>query len=205
MAIIGGSGQAMGHYCLPHIRGVVYEIFSNSVWNPIFDVVVLEDGRQHVHIRLTHVQSAVVSYLRVVYASTKVKERRELWKALYAIAQNATPWMVMGDFNTISAKSEQIGHKTFDPVASQEFNDCINACKLEDACFIGSGFTWTNCTASTRLDKVLYDSRCVTLLPALSVTLGQDIIRSLTFSSKCQQTSRETKGIFLVPQHVVKA
>lgn len=46
----------------------------------------------------------------VVYASTNITERRELWDSLLRLSYNMnSPWIVLGDFNSILSSQERVG------------------------------------------------------------------------------------------------
>lgn len=59
------------------------------------------------------------------------------------------PWFVGGDFNIITREEEKLGGLLVTVAETKYFKHCINMCKLEDARFKGSKFTWWN----GRMDK----------------------------------------------------
>lgn len=64
-------------------------------------------------ISLEVVKAIVLKYcVTTVYASTYSQQRRCLWNYIVNLACNmSTPWMVLGDFNSILNSQEQVGEQ----------------------------------------------------------------------------------------------
>ncbi|GAA0166986.1 hypothetical protein LIER_22020 [Lithospermum erythrorhizon] len=71
----------------------------------------------------------------------------------------------MGDFNVVKGLSEQVGCKSLDNRALEDFNDCLLNCRLEDAGYIGSSLSWTNGLIAKRLDRVMHNQEFGELFP----------------------------------------
>jgi len=84
----------------------------------------------------------------------------ELWEDLEEVACNTDfPWMVGGDFNTITDESEKLGGLPVSQVEVEDFVQCISSCALNEIQFSGSCYTWWNGRIEQdcifkRLDKV---------------------------------------------------
>lgn len=100
-------------------------------------------------------------FVTFVYASCDGIERRRLWDHLVYLVQLKFqgPWCVVGDFNTMLSVSEKKGGRFLRPLYMEDFKDCLSTCKLFDAGFVGSSFTWRNKQGDNRilakLDKCL--------------------------------------------------
>jgi hypothetical protein len=86
-------------------------------------------------------------------------------------------WLVLGDFNEITALEEKFGRDDRNLHQMVAFCDALTDCTLLDLGFIGPLFTWTNCRVNgdlvrVRLDRELLtrSGRCVSLT-LLFVTL----------------------------------
>ncbi|GAA0161115.1 hypothetical protein LIER_17509 [Lithospermum erythrorhizon] len=71
-------------------------------------------------------------------------DKKILWNGLRSQVDAERPWVVMGDFNTITTHSEQLGRKTFVSGSMEEFVECILDYRLEDLGFVGLTFTLSN-------------------------------------------------------------
>ncbi|XP_042482204.1 uncharacterized protein LOC122062621 [Macadamia integrifolia] len=81
----------------------------------------------------------------VVHANCFRARRRDLWASLAASAPaQTTPWLVVGDFNTILASTEKRGPGAFNLGATAEFGAMVDSCDLMALPSQGSRFTWTN-------------------------------------------------------------
>ncbi|GAA0163203.1 hypothetical protein LIER_19125 [Lithospermum erythrorhizon] len=140
-----------------------------TFWSNMFDVEVVGDHRQYLHLKLTHLPTAKLYFITVVYAVCNIPERRVLWEALYDLKKCFSPWIVMGDFNALISGDERIGGNVPDPISMFDFSQCIKDCQLLDAGFVGSKYTWTNGKLSQRLDRVLCDQPCLDTFPILNV------------------------------------
>ncbi|GAA0154891.1 hypothetical protein LIER_43298 [Lithospermum erythrorhizon] len=118
---------------------------------------VLGDHRQYLQLKLTHLPTAKMYYITVVYVVCNIPERRVLLDALFNLQNISTPWMVMGDFNALVSGDERIRGNSPDPLSMSDFSQCIQDCHLLDVGFVGSKYTWTNGKLSQRLERVLSD------------------------------------------------
>ncbi|KAG7970202.1 hypothetical protein I3843_07G070600 [Carya illinoinensis] len=73
---------------------------------------------------------------------------------------NAHPWIVMGDFNIIREDRECVGGCPRAAQAIDDFNKCIDSCRLVELNFCGNPLSWCNGQEGTarkwaRLDRML--------------------------------------------------
>ncbi|OMP09112.1 Endonuclease/exonuclease/phosphatase [Corchorus olitorius] len=78
-----------------------------------------------------------------VYGSPAPTNREELWTYLGDESQNIQgPWLVGGDFNSISSSAEKSNFSSQDTNGCRRFNEVINQCELMDLGFMGPRYTW---------------------------------------------------------------
>ncbi|XP_020694935.2 uncharacterized protein LOC110108584 [Dendrobium catenatum] len=88
--------------------------------------------------------------------------RRVLWEQLLQFNNVCNlPWLVGGDFNTISKPDERLGGSLPIYQSMDEFNDMILACSLMDIGYSGNRFTWHRGHLWQRLDSVLFNNSWV--------------------------------------------
>lgn len=84
-------------------------------------------------------------WVTAVYAKYLYIPRRELWHDLRMLRQRCSiPWLWGGDFNTLRHVSERLGGAPPLLRAMDDFNLCIEDCRMNDVCTSGSKFTWCN-------------------------------------------------------------
>ncbi|KAL1104839.1 hypothetical protein V6Z11_D04G094200 [Gossypium hirsutum] len=77
-----------------------------------------------------------------VYGSPNYSKRRFLWEALHrTIPVDGSPWMAIGDFNTILSPTERRGGWTLGK-RCLFFGELMDSTLLQDISFRGSQFTW---------------------------------------------------------------
>ncbi|XP_074297831.1 uncharacterized protein LOC141628613 [Silene latifolia] len=54
-----------------------------------------------------------------------------------------TPWLWLGDFNTVLSPIERLGGNTTN-AEMEHFQDCVSICGMEDILATGAMFTWSN-------------------------------------------------------------
>ena len=83
--------------------------------------------------------------LSAIYASSRLEERKLLWKILASISpMHELPWLMLGDFNELLASSGKLGGKPFNPRRVQMFKDYLDSYGMVDLGFHGPRFTWVN-------------------------------------------------------------
>ncbi|PKU72525.1 hypothetical protein MA16_Dca008580 [Dendrobium catenatum] len=123
-----------------------------------FDILIDMPHVIHASVTINHI-SCFASF---VYASCTRMGRKILWDQLYSFATTINaPWMVGGDFNSITNSSERIGGKPPNFLAMEDFNDMISNCNLHDIGFSGSCFTWNKGTMWQRLDRILFNDQWI--------------------------------------------
>ncbi|KAL1536304.1 hypothetical protein AAHA92_28979 [Salvia divinorum] len=106
-----------------------------------------------------------------VYGHPSPSRRDILWQQLADI-QNASelPWVLLGDFNSISRGLERVGGSANRSGASQQFVRWLTASRLIDHGFLGLSFTWRRGTLHERLDRGLCNSEWRLAYPKASAS-----------------------------------
>lgn len=139
--IVDSRGQSDGIWCL----------WDANSWK----VEVIESSNQFIHLQVSW-KGHITWFVTVVYASTRVVRRQELWDDLSRLANTMDgPWVVLGDFNAILADHERrAGSPNFSIRGMHGFREMVQSCCLMDAGFQGSPFTWKHGNLFQRLDRV---------------------------------------------------
>ena len=114
--------------------------------------------------------------LSVGYGSPNPALRKYLWQDLNSeVMEIEGPWLIMGDFNSVSAAEEVSNHGKLDKRRCAGFVEWISDPNLLDLGFSGPRFTWTRgSTADTfkggRLDKALCNMEWRFLFDSASIS-----------------------------------
>ncbi|KAL3534633.1 hypothetical protein ACH5RR_003094 [Cinchona calisaya] len=98
----------------------------------------------------------------VVCGKNKPEERHALWSHLvYLKSLITSPWLILGDFNSIRTVNERLGSSDFDFRAMEEFHQCIHQLDVEEFSGRVFYFTWCNQRDNgyriySKIDKRLY-------------------------------------------------
>lgn len=119
----------------------------------------------------------------------------------------ATPWIIAGDFNVVAEDSEKMGGGVLDRYAVEDFVAFQTVCGLQDPGFVGNQFTWCNnhrgsCRIWCRLDRVLFHSDFINLLPPVQVQhLASDHCPLLFSTTNVQKGIRTFKFLSMWLEH----
>ncbi|XP_062080432.1 uncharacterized protein LOC133785194 [Humulus lupulus] len=80
----------------------------------MFNVAILKCSSQLIHLHVSSTSNNDSFYVTFVYGMNDEEGRNILWKELQALAMTS-PWIVLGDFNDILSKEEQIAILTVYP------------------------------------------------------------------------------------------
>ncbi|KAL9686297.1 hypothetical protein QQ045_023753 [Rhodiola kirilowii] len=115
------------------------------VWRDGISISVVATSTQHITVEIDPGPSMASFYCSFVYAANDRNDRRPLWEELIDISYDLPhPWMVVGDFNSISSWTEKQGGDRSGEGAMAELNEFQVQAGLSDAGFIGNKFTWCN-------------------------------------------------------------
>ncbi|GAV61903.1 hypothetical protein CFOL_v3_05428, partial [Cephalotus follicularis] len=81
--------------------------------------------------------------LSTVYASCDINQRKLLWHDLSIFDSGPLPWLIGGDFNTISKPSEKCGGRPYSNKSIDHFNSFIASSSLFEVSYLGDQYTWS--------------------------------------------------------------
>ncbi|KAK1283428.1 hypothetical protein QJS10_CPB21g01609 [Acorus calamus] len=122
---------------------------------------LLSFSNQYIHCKIIPAKGDIPSYfITVIYASNSSNERNSLWGDLEILAgsANLSKWMVGEDFNEVRYAHEKLGGCPPHIRSLSRFNNCIEACHLQDLWGSDSSFSWCNnkdARIASKLDHVL--------------------------------------------------
>ncbi|KAF7829553.1 ribonuclease H [Senna tora] len=128
------------------------------MWNECghgFQVVLKHD--QFIHFKV--MEGSHIWFLTVVYGSSRVAQRRELWNCLNILgASISDPWCIVGDFNAFLFGSEKTGGSSQGSRPDRHFLNMVDSNSLVDLGYSGPGFTWKRSDHSPILLRLHGDS-----------------------------------------------
>ncbi|CAN0912002.1 Putative ribonuclease H protein At1g65750 [Linum grandiflorum] len=139
-----------------------------------FTLTVLASTPQLVHL-LVEVYGKEPWVLSAVYASPSPNIRQQLWSQLKGFAEsNSLPWMLIGDLNEITCRSERRGGANSWSQTSFPLHENLHVCGLIDLEFKGPLFTWFRRDSrfgilQQRLDRGIANIRWRHLFPEASL------------------------------------
>ncbi|XP_074291836.1 uncharacterized protein LOC141618644 [Silene latifolia] len=139
-----------------HYNGRIWLVWNSSTTR----VTMLQVHAQVLHFHVHHLATGRAFYLSVVYGSNCPVKRASLWDSLTAMAPQAGPWVVMGDFNIVRYSHEKIGNLPAHLPDMLDFNNCLSSCGFDDMQGTGNDFTWFNkqdpsTRVYSKLDRIL--------------------------------------------------
>ncbi|KAI3452724.1 hypothetical protein Pfo_009388 [Paulownia fortunei] len=162
-------------YCRRFAFSQVFANCSNKIWCFVsheFQCKILIDKEQFLHMEIQSQLLPSPFFFTYIYVKCDIIGRRELWDGLRNIADqnDAQPWLIGGDFNTILHPNERTGNMGNKLTSMNDFSDAIGDCRLIDAGFEGSNYTWTNHRVWKRLDRVMYSEDWLNLFQTTKVS-----------------------------------
>ncbi|CAL1408859.1 unnamed protein product [Linum trigynum] len=128
-------------------------------------ITELDRDSQFLHLLCTD-QNKNSVLLTAIYAKPNDHDRQPLWANIRRLEQTIDrPWLLAGDFNSITCPSERKGGAAYNPSKTASFNACIRDCGLLDVGFTGPKFTWSNGRLSQRLDRALCNQEWIRQFP----------------------------------------
>lgn len=106
-------------------------------------LLVLEMNSQFIHCQISWGED--VFLWTCVYGSYIPNVRKEMWRELTRIGNNLdAPWLIQGDFNSVSNDADRIGGNLVNKEAASEFQNWILGLNLVEVQRNDPHFTWTN-------------------------------------------------------------
>ncbi|XP_035840393.1 uncharacterized protein LOC118487561 [Helianthus annuus] len=142
-------------------------------WNPaVFDVMVLSQTDQVIHLQLFFKKDNKIAFCSVVYAANYYVTRRELWHhlSMHKIFVGNNPWFLMGDFNSaLNLEDKSVGASSV-ILSMKEFQVCVDDIEMFDINRSGLHFTWSQKPKKgigllKKIDRVLGNTHFVSNFP----------------------------------------
>ncbi|XP_022014769.1 uncharacterized protein LOC110914278 [Helianthus annuus] len=115
-------------------------------WNPaIFDVMILSQSPQVMHIQLVFKIDKRMVFCSFVYADNYYVSRKQLWHnlSMHKILVGNKPWCLMGDFNTaLNLEDNSMGSSSVS-IGMRDFQECVDEIEVVDINRTGMHFTWS--------------------------------------------------------------
>lgn len=115
------------------------------MWRPNIPVQILGSNRNMLTVFVYSVFPCQAFVLTMVYEPSRFHEKSHFWHYMSDLADSIIePWLLVGDFNSISFQFEKHGGKPFSSSFKSSLLQFSNAAGLIDLSFNGSLFTWNN-------------------------------------------------------------
>lgn len=148
-------------------------------WNNNIRVKILSSSQSQIHAEVSHDLNSSPAWLfSGVYCPCYPIGKTQFWIDINSFADNlittTTPWLLMGDFNSIISQAEKSGGKSFASSSKKTLYNDLNNLHLIDLGFHGHPFTWSNkrnglANIQQRLDRGVANSDWCTLFPKASI------------------------------------
>ncbi|XP_061350451.1 uncharacterized protein LOC133295622 [Gastrolobium bilobum] len=134
--------------------------FSGGIWvlwdSRDVEVEIIQSHHQYVHTRTFYIEDRRWELVTFVYGSPRRIERISLWEDMELLAGAInSPWVILGDFNSVLGSSEKCGGKEICWRSVQEMHKCLEVCGMTDIGFKGPRFTWRRGSLQERIDRVV--------------------------------------------------
>lgn len=116
------------------------------MWRPdIYQFRTLSKSAQAVTCEVHYLPQQTTIWVTFVYTYNQRGDRKDLWD--YLVNQrvgSSTPWMVLGDFNSVLHLEDRIGRNPVTLFEVVDFSTCVEACGMNELPQYGNRYTWTD-------------------------------------------------------------
>ncbi|XP_026399644.1 uncharacterized protein LOC113295530 [Papaver somniferum] len=168
------------------LQGIHYQIIHNSCDGNKGNIWILWSSSINTPKILSSTSQAITvevggAVITGVHAATITVNRRELWHEMEIANTLNKPWLVIGDFNTITSVDEKKGGLNPLKISMREFNDCLNNCGFIQAPKTGLEFSWCNKGGKKRIlcnfDRAVFNDKWLEVYPRWGYKVG---VRSIS-------------------------
>ena len=125
------------------------------IWNPVsISLEVLHVSEQAIDVKVSCLISQSQFSACFVYGYNTIIQRRTLWDNLRDW-NPTTPWMVMGDFNSILSLDDRHGVSQVSSYEYSDFHSCCMDLGLTDLLYAGNHYTWNRGNSWSKIDRVM--------------------------------------------------
>lgn len=125
------------------------------VWNSdVVQFTVLDISTQLIHWIVKSKSSLRKFHFLSIYGLHTIHNRGDLWDKLKSLdAQLVTPWLIMGDFNSIPTNEDMIHGSEVQDNETKDFRNFMDDCIMNELPTVGRGYIWTNNHVYSRIDR----------------------------------------------------
>ncbi|XP_062075058.1 uncharacterized protein LOC133779074 [Humulus lupulus] len=115
------------------------------IWRKSFvRVLVIVESAQHVHCVVKMAGQVNAFCLTFVYGFNDIEDRKILWKNLVQLNFPVSPWLILGDFNSVFYVDDRNGGNPISHTEMVDSNLWLAQSNVVALKRFGSTFTWTN-------------------------------------------------------------
>lgn len=129
-----------------------------------------------IHALINHDPNSPDWYFTGIHCPCNPSKKARFWNCINDLhVSSPSPWLIMGDFNSIISQTEKVGGLPFASSSSHDLASELNNLGLIDLGFNGNPFTWNNKRTGLRniqqrIDRGVANSDWLTLFPHASIT-----------------------------------
>ncbi|XP_062114805.1 uncharacterized protein LOC133827158 [Humulus lupulus] len=152
------------------------------IWKPhLAHVDIIQDSSQMLHCHV-HIRSRNLDFfITTVYGSNCLETRKVLWNNLSQVHLFGQPWLVLGDFNAVFDRTDQLGGR---PISRKEMEDAQAWFALglvEEKKVMGPVFTWSNNQEDghriySKLDRIFCNEPWMNKFPSTTAFSQREVI-----------------------------
>ncbi|KAJ6352921.1 hypothetical protein OIU76_002023 [Salix suchowensis] len=134
-------------------------------------VDLVDCSSQGIHVVLHCLVSHISFHVTFVYGLHTIVARRDLWVSLRRWCP-ASPWMILGDFNSILSQDDKLNESVVSAYEITDFHKCHLDLGLCDLPYTGCHYTWSNGSIWSKIDRVLVNPLWSSLHQSAHVHFG---------------------------------
>ncbi|XP_062080392.1 uncharacterized protein LOC133785152 [Humulus lupulus] len=172
------------------------------IWRKGFvRVIVIAESSQHVHCVVKMAGQANAFCLTFVYGFNTIEDRKTLWKNLVQLKFPISPWLILGDFNSIFNVDDRNGGNPITQNEMVDSNQWLAQTNVVALKSYGSIFTWTNNQVGTnriysKIDHVFVNEEWHDFFPNTAARFSWEVISD---HCSCVVSATSTEAIRIKP------
>ncbi|KAJ9536236.1 hypothetical protein OSB04_un000585 [Centaurea solstitialis] len=140
------------------------------------DVVTMEIHAQFIHCQIRLHGNLEPFFVSCIYGENRTVSRRGLWSGLrkFKVLLRDSPWLIMGDFNTMLFPHDGLGGSSRRSSDMSEFAECLMDIDVYDVHYTGVQYTWCQKPSEDggikrKLDRVMANNEFTTRFSDVTV------------------------------------
>lgn len=115
------------------------------LWDKDISITILDSSEQVIHLMVKSLADKVGFVLSTIYGDNDDKKRDDLWNSIMSISMDInTPWLLMGDFNSIRLSEDRVSRASPSLKAMAAFNYTMEVASLFELPRKSLFYTWDN-------------------------------------------------------------